>query len=47
MAGRNDSGHEAVGQALLISGIAIGALSAAELTGFMLRSFNALMAALG
>ena len=43
----NDSGHEAVGQALLISAVAIGALSAVELTGFMLRSFETLMTALG
>jgi hypothetical protein len=43
----NDSGHEAVGQALLVSAVAIGALSAAELTGFMLRGFKTLIAALG
>ncbi len=43
----NDSGHEAVGQALLVSGVAIGALSAAQLAGFALRAFDTLVAALG
>jgi hypothetical protein len=41
-----DAGHEAVGQALLISGIAIGTLSLVELSGFMLHSFDTLIAAL-
>jgi hypothetical protein len=42
----SDSGHEAVGQALLITGVAVGALTAAELTGFILRSFGELIGAL-
>jgi hypothetical protein len=43
----NDSGHETVGQALLISAVAIGALTVAQLSGFMLRSFDRLITVLG
>jgi hypothetical protein len=43
----NDSGHETVGQALLISAVAIGALTVAQLSGLMLRSFDRLITVLG
>lgn len=43
----NDSGHEAVGQALLISAVAIGALTVAELGDVLLRGFDTLINALG
>jgi hypothetical protein len=43
----NDSGHEAVGQALLVGGVAVGALTVAELSGFVLRGFAVLINALG
>ena len=42
-----DSGHEAVGQALLISGVSLGALGAAALSGFILRTFEVLITSLG
>jgi hypothetical protein len=42
-----DSGHEAVGQALLVTGVAIGALSAAELGRFVMDGLTRLMTALG
>jgi hypothetical protein len=43
----NDSGHEAVGQALLITAVSVGALSAGQLSAVMLRSLSKLIAALG
>ena len=42
----NDSGHEAVGQALLISAVAIGTLAVVQLSGFMMRGFSTLITAL-
>ena len=42
-----DSGHEAVGQALLISGVSLGALGAAALSGFILRTFEVMITSLG
>jgi hypothetical protein len=42
-----DSGHEAVGQALMISAASIGALSAVSLTGYIVRTFDLMIAALG
>ncbi len=42
----NDAGHESVGQALLISGVAVGAFAVAELGNFVLGTFDQLIAAL-
>jgi hypothetical protein len=42
-----DSGHEAVGQALLVSAVSIGALGAASLTGSIVRTFDLMIATLG
>jgi hypothetical protein len=42
-----DSGHEAVGQALLITAVAVGALAVTNLSGFLLSSFTRLITALG
>jgi hypothetical protein len=42
-----DSGHEAVGQALLISAVSIGALSAGLLAGSLVRTFDFMIATLG
>jgi hypothetical protein len=42
-----DSGHEAVGQALLISAVSIGALGVASLTGHIVHSVDLMIAALG
>jgi hypothetical protein len=41
-----DSGHEAVGHALLITGVSLGALGAAELAGIAVRGIDHLMAVL-
>jgi hypothetical protein len=43
----SDSGHEAVGHALLITGVSVGALSAAELAGIAVHGIERLMAVLG
>lgn len=42
----SDSGHETVGQALLVTGVAAGALTAAELAGIALRGIDTLIAAM-
>ena len=41
-----DSGHEAVGHALLVAGVSIGALGTAELAGLVMRSLDHLITAL-
>ena len=43
----SDAGHETVGQALLIAGIGIGVLSAAQLGQVVVHSLNGLMVAWG
>jgi hypothetical protein len=43
----SDTGQEAVGQALLICAVGIGALSAVQLSEIAVHSFNIMITALG
>jgi len=43
----DDRGHETVGQALLITGIAVGALAAAQLSEFVLATCQTMITTLG